>query len=600
MLKTANSRLLTVTLHSEIDFLLARQRAKQIAEVLGFETQDQTRIATAVSEIARNAYEYATEGVVEYFFDRPNKPALRIVVSDRGKGIPDFEEVWDGTYVSSSGMGLGISGSRRLMDDLEIQSSARGTTVTLTKFLPHSMNTPSPSVLAEKLAAASTQDLGAAVHTQNHEMMRLLNELRGREIELIDRERELSQLNQELKETNRGVLVLYSELEDRAQELQRASEMKTRFISGITHELRTPLNSIVSLAGLLIRRIDGELTAEQEKQALFIQRSAQNLTDMVNDLLDLAKIEAGKVTMKPSEFTIGEFFSALRGMFRPLAMNENVQLIFEENSLDATRLYADEGKLAQILRNFISNALKFTERGTVRVRVELTGLTGVRFSVEDTGVGIAEENQELVWQEWGQVEADQRPRHNGSGLGLPLSRQLAALLGGSVWLESSLGKGSTFYLEILKAVSVVPETEKRDAPAKTILIVDDDEVARYILRRNLVTLTSAELVEASSVGDARRSLATRHPSLVFLDIVMPEENGLAFAEELRLTPETANLPVVLVSSKVLTPEEKSFIERHDLSHIDKERGDTEDQRVMLERMLMNIGLCDLHQRERTL
>jgi CheY-like chemotaxis protein len=167
-------------------------------------------------------------------------------------------------------------------------------------------------------------------------------------------------------------------------------------------------------------------------------------------------------------------------------------------------------------------------------------------------------------------------------------------------LESCLGNGSTFYLEILKVVSVAPETEKHDAPAKTILIVDDDEVARYILRRSLVTLTSAELVEASSVVDARRSLATRHPSLVFLDIVMPEENGLAFAEELRLTPETANLPVVLVSSKVLTPEEKSFIERHELSHIDKERGDTEDQRVMLERMLMNIGLCDLHQRESAL
>ena len=128
-----------------------------------------------------------------------------------------------------------------------------------------------------------------------------------RESELLDREDELAQLNQELKETNRGVMVLYSELEDRAQELQQASEMKTRFISGVTHELRTPLNSIVSLAALLIRRIDGELTAEQEKQVLFIQRSAQNLTEMVNDLLDLAKIEAGKITVKPSEFTIGEY-----------------------------------------------------------------------------------------------------------------------------------------------------------------------------------------------------------------------------------------------------------------------------------------------------
>lgn len=600
MAKTPHSRLLSVTLSSETDFLLARQRAKQIADLLGFETQDQTRIATAVSEIARNAYEYAGGGLVEYHFDRQNEPALRIIVSDAGKGIPDIEQVWGGTYVSGSGMGLGISGSRRLMDHLDIETSEQGTTVTLKKFLPRGLEIPAAGVIAKKLAALSSQDVGTVAHTQDHEMIRLLNELRDRERDLRERERELSQLNQELKETNRGVMVLYSELEDRAQELQQASEMKTRFISGITHELRTPLNSIVSLAGLLIRRIDGELTPEQEKQVLFIQRSAQNLTEMVNDLLDLAKIEAGKVAIKPSDFTIGEFFSALRGMFRPLAMNEKVQLIFEEGSLDSTRLHTDEGKLGQILRNFISNALKFTDRGTVEVRAALVGPAGVRFSVRDSGVGIADENKELVWEEWGQVEIDQRPRHKGSGLGLPLSRQLATLLGGSVWLESSLGQGSVFHVEIPTAVAVGAGVAKQARLPKTILIVDDDEVARYILRRNLVRLTSAELVEASSVVEARRCLATRHPTLVFLDIVMPEENGLAFAEELRLSPETVDLPVVLVSSKALTPEERSFIEGHQLSYIDKERGDAEDQRVLLERTLMNLGLCDLHERENAL
>lgn len=596
MPKSLNSRLLSVNLSSEIDFVLARQRAKQIADALGFETQDQTRIATAVSEIARNAYEYASGGVVEYHFDRENRPALRIVVADGGRGIPNLEEVWAGNYISSSGMGLGIAGSRRLMDDLQIESSGKGTTVTLTKFLPREAEVPNLGVLAQKLTILSTEDLGAAVHTQNHEVIRLLSELRAREGELREREDELAQLNQELKETNRGVMVLYSELEDRAQELQQASEMKTRFISGISHELRTPLNSIVSLAGLLIRRIDGELTTEQEKQVLFIQRSALNLAEMVNDLLDLAKIEAGKVTVKRSEFSIGEFFSALRGMFRPLVTSDSVQLIFEENSLENVRLYTDEGKLAQILRNFISNALKFTERGTVRVCAELTGETGLRFSVADTGVGIADENKELVWQEWGQVESDQRPRHKGSGLGLPLARQLATLLGGSVWLESTLGEGSAFFLEVPKALANAEPVASAD-PEKIILIVDDDEVARYILRRNLVTLTSAELLEAGSIADARRSLTACHPSLLFLDIVLPEENGLVFAEELRSAPETEKIPIVLVSSKVLTPEEQHSIERHGLGYINKERGDAEDQRVAIERALMNVGLCDLHQRE---
>ncbi len=349
------------------------------------------------------------------------------------------------------------------------------------------------------------------------------------------------------------------------------------------------------MAGLLIRRVDGDLTAEQEKQALFIQRSAQNLTEMVNDLLDLAKIEAGKVTARPSEFTIAEFFSALRGMFRPLATNENVQLIIEDSPTVATRLYTDEGKLAQILRNFISNALKFTERGTVHVRANLTREGGVRFSVRDTGIGIAEQNKELVWQEWGQVESYQRPRHKGSGLGLPLSRQLAILLGGKTWLESTLGEGSTFYVEIptaVKASAVAAEPTENEA---MILIIDDDEVSRYILRRTLVTLTSARLFEASSLVEARRYLAAHRPRIIFLDIVMPEENGLAFAEELRENEDTADLPIVLVSSKVLTPEEEAYIQRRSLVYINKDHGDAEDQRVALERVLLNLGMSDLHE-----
>ena len=134
---------------------------------------------------------------------------------------------------------------------------------------------------------------------------------------------------------------------------------------------------------------------------------------------------------------------------------------------------------------------------------------------------------------------------------------------------------------------------------KTILIVDDDEVARYILRRNLVTLTSAKLVEASSIAEARRSVAGVRPSLVFLDIVMPEENGLTFAEELRSAPETANCPIVVFSSKALTSDERAFMTQHELTYINKEGGDAEDKRVALERALMNLGMSDLHQKDRT-
>lgn len=590
MVKTATSRLVSVTISNETDFLVARQRAKQIAGLLGFDTQDQTRIATAVSEIARNAYEYAGGGNVEFHFDRSANPALRIVVSDQGRGIRDLDSILNGTFTSNSGMGLGIIGSRRLMDDVEIQSSSRGTTVVLRKYLPAAQPVPSIKSISDQLVSIAPQDLTSAAHNQNLEMIRVLDELR-------DRERELAQLNQELKETNRGVMMLYAELDDRAHELQRASEMKTRFISGVTHELRTPLNSVVSLAGLLIRRIDGELTSEQEKQVLFIQRSALSLADLVNDLLDLAKIEAGKVTLRHEEFAIAEFFAALRGMFRPLATNENVQLVIEEGISPDVRLFSDEGKLSQILRNFISNALKFTERGSVHVTAILTAAGNVRFSVRDTGIGIAEENKDLVWQEWGQVESDQRARHKGSGLGLPLARQLASLLGGTTWLESTLGKGSTFYVEVPLGSATNGQTFRKEEPENIIILVDDDEVARYLLRRTLVTLTSAKLVEASSVVEARRCLATYKPQVMFLDIVMPEENGLAFAEELRSSEETRDLPIVLVSSKVLTPEEQLLIERHNLAFINRNFGDADDQRAAIEGALLNLGLSNLHQDE---
>jgi signal transduction histidine kinase len=172
---------------------------------------------------------------------------------------------------------------------------------------------------------------------QNKELMRTLEELRARQAEL-------AQLNRELDETNRGVVALYAELNDKADFLQRASELKSRFLSNMRHEFRTPLNSILALSQILMDRMNGELTGEQEKQVTFIRRSAQYLTDLVNDLLDLAKAEAGRVTIRPAAFAVESLFSALRGMLRPLlAQNSSVSLIFED-PVDIPDLLTDEAK----------------------------------------------------------------------------------------------------------------------------------------------------------------------------------------------------------------------------------------------------------------
>ena len=173
---------------------------------------------------------------------------------------------------------------------------------------------------------------------------------------------QIESLNQELAETNSGVVALYAELDDRAAELREVSELKSRFLSYMSHEFRTPLGSIRSMTRILLDQMDGPLTEEQEKQVRFIQSSAEELTEMVNDLLDLAKIEAGRISISPEWFEMVDLFAALRGMFKPILTNESVALVFEE-PLDVPRVYTDDKKLSQILRNFISNALKFTQKG---------------------------------------------------------------------------------------------------------------------------------------------------------------------------------------------------------------------------------------------
>jgi signal transduction histidine kinase len=274
---------------------------------------------------------------------------------------------------------------------------------------------------------------------------------RSDEAALADRlataESELEALREELETTNRGVVALYAELEDQAERLRHASELKSRFLSYISHEFRTPLGAIKSLSGILLDQLDGPLSPEQQKQVRFVRSSADELLELVNDQLDLAKLEAGRLTVSPAWFEMVDLFSTLRGMFKPILLNENLSLTFEEPRGDV-KLYTDDRKLSQILRNFISNALKFTERGEVRVSAREGREGTVTFTVSDTGIGIATENLDRIFEEFAQIDHPLQRRFKGTGLGLPLSRRLARLLGGDVGVESVVGQGSTFSLEL--------------------------------------------------------------------------------------------------------------------------------------------------------
>ncbi len=544
-------RLLTYALNVQSDVVGARQRARDVAALLGFGERDQTSICTSVSEIARNAFRYAGGGQVEFELEGETSPQVLVIrVTDEGPGIHDLDGILDGTYRSSTGMGIGLIGSRRLMDRWDIHSSGLGTQVTLGKILPDESRLITPLTaggLLSRLAALPQASSLAEAQTQNAELLLTLSDLQ-------DKQDKLAELARELEDTNRGVVALYAELDEKAAHLRRADEMKTRFLSNMSHEFRTPLNSVRALCNLLLSHADGPLHSEQETQVKFIAKATEDLSELVNDLLDLAKIEAGKVEVRPAHFEAGELFSALRGMLRPLLVADTVELVFED-PVGVPALYTDESKVSQILRNFVSNALKFTERGSVTVRARLAedGESAV-FTVADTGIGIALEDMELIFEEFAQIPNPMQRRFKGTGLGLPLCRRLAAILGGEVSVESSPGQGSVFFARLplryhAEEAQPAPVSESAFADAVTgrwVLVIEDEAPLRMLYEKFLKG-SGFSCIAVPTLAAARQILRTNRPSAVILDILLPGEEQHTWRW---LTEEKSHddpLPVIVVS-----------------------------------------------------
>jgi signal transduction histidine kinase/CheY-like chemotaxis protein len=540
--------LLSVTVASERDVVLARQRVRQIAAALGFDNQDQTRISTAVSEIARNAFAYAGRGTVEFGVEGGTAPQLLLIsVRDEGPGIADLAHVLSGQYRSVTGMGVGLAGANRLMDQFSIESSPeRGTTVMMKKLLPVRAPIVGPQLLAKigaELARQPPRDVVEEVQQQNQELMRAL-------ADLSRRQEELAGLNRELEDTNRGVVALYAELDEKADHLRRADEIKGRFISNMSHEFRTPVNSIQALTRLLLDGTDGDLNPEQKRQVAFIRKAADSLSELVNDLLDLAKVQAGKIVVRPIDFEVETLFGALRGMLRPLLVSDSVDLVFEQ-PVGLPPLHTDEGKVSQILRNFVSNALKFTDQGEVRVSARLLrGEDVVAFSVADKGIGIAAEDQERIFQEFSQVENPIQRKVRGTGLGLPLCRKLAELLGGSVSVESAPGAGSTFTarIPILYAAVNSAETPWRVEPGRVPVLVVEDSAETILIYEKYLTAAGFQAIPARSLREARAVLNALRPNAVIRDIRLRGEDAWAFLADLKRRDDTKGVPVAVITT----------------------------------------------------
>lgn len=540
--------LITLEIRLEADVVLARQRARQIAGLLGFAPLDQTRIATAVSEIARNAYQYAGGGMVDFRAESGPSPAMSIRVRERGPGIKDLQAILEGRYDSPTGLGVGILGAKRLMDEFQIESSDGGAVVTMSKEARR--KTPwSREELARvsrELAQHAPQGLHEELQIQNQELLRTLQELRERQVELAELHA------RELEETNRGVVALYSELDENASQLRKISDLKSGFLSNMSHEFRSPLNTILSMSGFLLDGSSGELTEEQTTEIGFIRKAAQSLAAIVDDLLDLAKVEAGKAVIRVESIEVADLFETLRGTTKPLLASAKVSLIVDDPG-ELPMLRTDAGKVAQILRNFLSNAAKFTSSGEIRLSAREGPGDTILFAVTDTGIGIAHHDQRRIFDEFSQVEGSVQNLVKGTGLGLPLSRKLAELLGGSVSVRSEPGVGSTFFAAMPRIYEAPGEAQlarekawKLDPDLLPILVVEDDPVDLLLYGKHLEG-SGFQVLPARTLDEARLVLRRLRPIAVILDILLDAENGWTLLAEMKAQAATKDIPILVLT-----------------------------------------------------
>jgi signal transduction histidine kinase/CheY-like chemotaxis protein len=403
------------------------------------------------------------------------------------------------------------------------------------------------TLLAEHFNLALAQ-VGAAMA----ETVTLHRQISGQKRELEKRNAELERLYAEATDANQGMRSLHAELDESTIELTRQAEIKARVVANVSHEFRTPLHAILGLTQILLDGIDGPLGPEQQKQVNYIRSSTEELLQMVNDILDLTKVEAGKAALKAERFSLTDFLSSMRGMLRPLLPEgAPVELVFETPD-EEIELDTDRGKLAQILRNLVSNAVKFTEKGRVTVRA-CTQDGELMVDVRDTGVGIAHEDQERIFEEFTQVDNPLQEQHKGTGLGLPLARRMSELLGGRLTVHSAPGEGSTFTLSVplehpeVSEMQQVEERGRQKPPgASSILVVEDDRKTIFIYEKYL-TLAGFHVIAVRSIGAARAVLEETRPSAIVLDIVLENETSWDFLAELKRNPETADVPVLVVT-----------------------------------------------------
>jgi len=488
----------------------------------------------------------------------------------------------------------------RQLDFIQLVSSNIGTAIEATLARQR---------IAEVLA--ETQQLNEELQVQQEELRTANEELeeQSRVLEesqasLENQKAELEQTNEQLSEQalvldqkNEALGEVQQQLEERAQDLERASQYKSQFLANMSHELRTPLNSSLILAKLLSENGQGNLNEEQVRFAQTIYSAGNDLLNLINDILDISKVEAGKLELAPEELNVQQMVRGLGHVFEPLAQQKHLQFTVELAPGLPDTVYTDRQRLEQILKNLLSNAIKFTEAGCIALRVSADAAGQLSFAVSDSGIGIRPDQHETIFGAFQQADGTTSRRYGGTGLGLSISRDLARLLGGSIELSSQLGKGSTFTLTLpaqwaapahgtavltptmgptaslasgngsaatgtVTRASAAPAgawpappaprpfNDDRDMapPPERLVLVVEDETAFARILYDLAHEMGYRCVVAFAADEGLQLAEQYRPDAILLDIRLPDRSGLSVLQLLKDNPNTRHIPVHVVSA----------------------------------------------------
>ncbi len=391
---------------------------------------------------------------------------------------------------------------------------------------------------------------------------------------------ELEAQKNELTTQSNELIQQNSELEQQKLQLDEANRLKTNFLSNMSHELRTPLNSVIALSGVLNRRLEGNIPADEYSYIEVIERNGKHLLSLINDILDISRIEAGREEIEVTQFDINRLIEGVVEIIQPQANEKQIKL-FHEGAGSNLIITSDSGKLTHILVNIIGNAVKFTEKGFVKVDAEQVGKL-LKIKVKDTGIGIEKENLPHIFDEFRQADGSTSRRFGGTGLGLAIAKKYANLLGGNISVKSEPGQGSEFVLvlpvkltEESKASDTVldslsrfsrikmPEQSEATGLTKSVLLVEDSEPA-IVQMKDILEENNFTIMVATSGNEALEKLRGFTPDAIILDLMMPGIDGFEVLKSLRSMPQTAATPVLILTAKHITKEDLKVLKGNEI------------------------------------